>query len=165
MPTQLHIRPATAEDLPAINAIYNHYVVHSTSTFQVELEPEERRRAWFAGRGAGHPVVVAEKQGKVVGWASLSPYHHRCAYSGTVEDSIYVDPEQRGRKIGTALLEELVELAGKAGHHSVIAVIAADQPASIDLHAKAAFKEVGRLRQAGWKLEQWVDVVLMQRML
>src|SRR5215213_7135688 len=83
------IRPATADDLGDINDIYNHYVLHSSATYQEAPEPIEGRRAWFARHGPSHPVTVAEVGGRVVGWGSLSPFHARSAYRNTVENSVY----------------------------------------------------------------------------
>ena len=84
------VRPASEADLAAINDIYNHYVLHSTSTYQEEPETMEGRRRWFAQHGTAHPVIVAELNGEVVGWGSLSAYHPRSAYRRTVENSVYV---------------------------------------------------------------------------
>ena len=91
------IRPATRADLPAINDIYNHYVVHSTCTYQETPEPIEGREAWFERHGATHPITIAEMDGAIVGWASLSPYHARSAYRFTVENSVYVDHRYQRR--------------------------------------------------------------------
>lgn len=93
------IRLARAEDLAAINAIYNHYVQHSTCTYQEQPESIEGRREWFARHGAAHPVTVAELNGRIVGWAALSAYHARSAYRHTVENSVYVDQGIHGRGI------------------------------------------------------------------
>jgi len=84
------IRSATVADLGAIRAIYNHYVAESTCTFQIELDTESNRLAWFQGRSPAYPVIVAEWEGVVIGWASLSPWSSRCAYARTVEASVYV---------------------------------------------------------------------------
>ena len=92
------------DDLDAINAIYNHYVLHSTCTYQEELEPSEARRRWFAHHGDKHPVIVAESSGEVIGWGSLSAYHPRSAYQKTVENSVYVHHEHQRRGIGSLLL-------------------------------------------------------------
>src|SRR5947208_1988322 len=89
-PTPPTIRPATEGDLSTINDIYNHFVLHSTCTYQTEPERMEDRRGWFANHGPKHPITVAESNGIVVGWGSLSPFHPRAAYAQTVEDSVYV---------------------------------------------------------------------------
>src|SRR5580693_3266102 len=102
------IRPATASDLAVINDIYNHYVQHSTCTYQEEPEPLDGRRRWFEHHGGGHPVIVAEAGGQVAGWGSLSAYHARSAYRRTVENSVYVHHQHHRRGIGSRLLQELI---------------------------------------------------------
>ena len=124
--SDLTIRPATADDLPAINDIYNHYVLHSTSTYQEEPEPMDGRRAWFARHGAAYPVIVAVLDGTVVGWGSLSPFHVRSAYRRTVENSVYVRHDLHRRGIGGALLNDLIARARSIGHHSIIGLIDAE---------------------------------------
>jgi len=158
------IRAATVADLEAVNEIYNHYVIHSTCTYQTEAEPMELRRKWFESHGAAHPVIVAEEDGAVVGWGSLSKFHPRAAYGQTVENSVYVDPAQHRRGIGGALLGRLMELAAERGHHTVIALIDAEQAASIRLHAAAGFERVALMKEVGFKFGRWLDVVYMQKM-
>jgi phosphinothricin acetyltransferase len=159
------IRPATASDLDAINAIYNHYVLHSTCTYQEVPESVEGRREWFVRHGPEHPVIVAELEGRVVGWGALSAYRTRTAYRHTVENSVYVEEGLRGRGIGTALLGRLLELAQALGHHAVIAVIDAEQAPSLALHARFGFQEVGRFREIGHKFGRWLDVVYLELLL
>jgi phosphinothricin acetyltransferase len=163
--TEPRVRPATAQDLDAINVIYNHYVVRSTCSYELEPETAAGRRAWFAAHDEAHPVVVAEADGIVVGWGALAPYHVRPAYRHTVEDSVYVRHDLRGRGLGTRLLTDLVDRAGRIGHHAVVALISADHPVSVRLHARLGFGEVGRLREVGRKFGRWLDVVFMQRLL
>jgi phosphinothricin acetyltransferase len=159
------IRLATESDLSVINAIYNHYVLHSTCTYQTEPETPDARAAWFASHGPKHPVTVAEVDGEVVGWGSLSPFHRRAAYGRTVENSVYVRHDRHRRGIGRALLLDLIRRATDLGHHTIIAGISADQTASIAMHAAAGFVEVGRLREVGHKFGRWLDVAYLQLML
>jgi len=156
------IRLATADDLTAVNGIYNDYVLHSTCTYQETPEPIEGRWEWFARHGVSHPVTIAELDGQVVGWGALSPYHSRCAYRFTVEDSVYVDRRSHRRGVGRVILADLVARARALGHHAIIAVIDADQAASIGLHARFGFEEVGRFREVGYKFGRWLDVVYME---
>jgi L-amino acid N-acyltransferase len=159
------IRLATRADLEPINDIYNHYVLHSTATYQEEPEPVAGRLAWFERHGPSHPVTVAEAGGRVVGWGSLSPFHARSAYRMTVENSVYLRPEYRRRGLGTLLLRDLVARATAAGHHTIIAGVDAEQPASIALHAKLGFVRVALLKEVGYKFGRWRDVIYMQLVL
>jgi phosphinothricin acetyltransferase len=164
MPAPL-IRPAMLADLPVINEIYNHCVLHSTCTYQVEPETMEGRGKWFVAHGHKHPVIVLEDGGAVVAWGSLSRYHARAAYSATVENSVYVHHDFHRRGFGRALLAELIRLARLAGHHTIIAAIDAEQAASVALHREFGFVEAGRLAQLGWKFNRWLDVIYMQLLL
>ncbi len=159
------IRLATSADLDAINAIYNHYVENSTCTYQTQPSTEAERAAWFGVHGEKHPVTVYESDGEVIGWASLSKFHGRSAYGRTVENSIYVRNETRHKGIGSALLADLIERARTLGHHTIVALISADQAASIALHRKFGFAEAGRLKEVGNKFDRWLDVIYMQLML
>ncbi|UJR81623.1 GNAT family N-acetyltransferase [Sandaracinus amylolyticus] len=159
------IRDATPADAAAISRIYNFYVRTSTCTYALEEETLDERRAWLDAHGPMHPVLVVEEEGEVVAWGSLSTYNPRRGYARTVEDSIYVRDDQRGKGIGRALLSTLIERARALGHHTIIAGASADQDASIALHAAHGFVEVARLREVGRKYDRWLDVVYLQKML
>jgi L-amino acid N-acyltransferase YncA len=159
------IRTATESDLVAINDIYNYYVLHSNCTYQEEPESLENRRKWFAHHSDKHPVIVAEMDGRVVGWGSLSTYHERSAYRHTVENSVYVHHQYHRHGIGSLLLEELIAHAKHLGHRVIIAGIDSGQAGSVALHAKFDFQEVGRLRQVGFKSDRWLDVIYMELIL
>ena len=159
------LRPATESDLVAINDIYNHYVQHSTCTYQEESEPLDGRRQWFKRHGGQHPVIVAEADRQVVGWGSLSAYHARSAYRHTVEDSVYVHHQHHRRGIGARLLQELIVRARQLGYHAIIASIDGDQKASIALHAKFHFEQVGHFKQVGFKFGRRLGVVYMELIL
>ena len=159
------VRLATEADLHSINEIYNHYVLHSTCTYQEEPEPIEGRRQWFLHHGEKHPVLVAESEGSVVGWGSLSAYHARSAYRRTVENSVYVHHQHHRRGIGSLLLKDLIERARALSHRAIIAGIDADQAASVALHARFGFEKVGHLNEVGFKFGRWLDVVYMQLVL
>jgi L-amino acid N-acyltransferase YncA len=158
------LRPATEADLAAINDIYNHYVLHSTCTYQEEPEPMDSRCAWFARHGEKHPVIVVETRGQVTCWGSLSTYHARSAYRNTVENSVYVHHQHHRSGVGSMLLQELIGRAWKLGHHAIIAGIDADQAASVALHTKFGFVKVGQLKQVGFKHGRWLDVIYMELM-
>ena len=159
------IRLATERDLSIINDIYNHYVLHSTCTYQLELERMEDRVKWFAAHGLKHPVTVAEVEGKVLGWGSLSKFHQRAAYDNTVENSIYIHHEHRRKKIGSAILEDQIRRAREIGHRTIIAGIDADQAGSVGIHERFGFEKVAHLKQVGFKFGRWLEVVYMQLML
>jgi L-amino acid N-acyltransferase len=159
------IRLATANDLVAINDIYNYYVLNSTCTYQEELEPIEGRRSWFAKHGEKHPATVALLDNQIVGWGSLSPYHARSAYRNTVENSVYVHHEFHRKGVGSVLLKDLIDRSRAIGHHTIIAGIDGEQKASLAIHEKFGFEKVAHLRQMGFKFDRWLDVIYMQLML
>jgi L-amino acid N-acyltransferase len=165
MPETIHIRPATAADLAAINAIYNHYVLHSTATYQTEPATDQERADWFAEHGPEHPITVAMLENTVVGWGSLSRFHKRAAYRHTVENSVYVHHDHHRRGIGRAILADLIDRARAIGHHTIIAGIDAEQSASLGLHERAGFAQAAHLREVGFKFGRWLDVVYFQLML
>ncbi|HEX3357602.1 MAG TPA: GNAT family N-acetyltransferase [Tepidisphaeraceae bacterium] len=163
--SQAIIRLATDADLVAINDIYNYYVFSSTCTYQEEAEPIEGRRNWLAKHGEKHPATVAILDNKIVGWGSLSPYHTRCAYRNSVENSVYVHHEFHRRGIGAVLLKDLIDRARIIGHHTIIAGIDGEQQASMAIHQKFGFVKVAHLKQMGFKFGRWLDVIYMQLML
>jgi len=110
-------------------------------------------------------VTVAEMAGLVVGWGSLSRFHPRAAYARTVENTVYVHHEQLGRGIGKGILVDLVDRAKALEHHTIIALISAEQSASVALHAKLGFAHSGLIKEAGHKFGRWLDVAYMQKML
>jgi phosphinothricin acetyltransferase len=161
----LTLRDATAADLSAINSIYNHYVLHSTATYQTVPSTEAERAEWFHAHGAKHPVLVAVDGAEVVGWGSLSRFHPRAAFEHTVEDSIYLRNDHLGRGIGSALLAELISRGRALGHRCIIGAIDSEQSASMALHAKFGFGKAAHLREVGRKFDRWLDVVWMQLVL
>jgi phosphinothricin acetyltransferase len=158
----LTVRPVTREDLPAVADIYNHYVLHSTCTFAEAPEDAAYWQDWFTEHTGHHPAVVAVRDGKVVGWGTLSRWNSRCAYRHTVEDSVYVAPDAVGQGIGRAILGELVAGARRLGHWHVIAQYADHQRASEALHRAFGFQQVGCLRDVGFKFNRKIDVTIMQ---
>jgi len=159
------VRLATIEDAEAIREIYNVEVTESTVTFDLVPRSLEEQRSWLTARSGAHAVVVGEDDGAVVAFASLSPYRDRPAYSTTVEDSVYVHREHRGRGHGKALLAELLQVATAHGFHAVMARIVGGHDASIELHRALGFGIVGTEREVGRKFGRWLDVVVMQRLL
>ena len=157
----LTIRLATPSDLPTINAIYNHYVLHSTCTYQTEPETPDARAAWFASHGPAHPVTVAEIDGEVVGWGSLSAFHRRAAYARTVENSLYVRHDRHRRGIGRALLEQAEAWARAAGIRKLeLHVFPWNEPA-IKLYEQYGFEREGLRRDHYRRGDEFVDAILM----
>lgn len=161
----VQIRPANSADSAEINRIYNYYVKHSTCTWHLTEETLESRKKWFQARTPIHPVIIAEIEGKVVGWASLSSYNSRQGWFETVEDSIFVDQAYHRQGVGKTLLQELIELAKPLGHKSIIARISGEQIGSIKLHECLGFKEAGRLPRVGKKMGQELDCVYLLKSL
>lgn len=162
----VRIRPATLADAEPISAIYNHAVLTSTVTFDLVARTVDEQRAWIDQHAGAHPAIVAvDDRGEVLGFGSLSAYRHRPAYRTTVEDSIYVAEAHRGGGVGTALLRALVEAATVRGFHTVVARIADHNEASIAVHQRVGFVEVGVEREIGRKFGRWIDVVVMQHLL
>jgi phosphinothricin acetyltransferase len=159
------VRSATLEDLSAIVDIYNHAVATSTATFDLEPTTIGARREWFAQFGEEHPLLVAEVDGGVAGFAYTLPYRTRPGYRTTKECTIYIAPERQGRGIGSALYAEVIARAKSRGVHALIGVLGGDNPASVALHQKFGFTEVGRLREVGNKFGQWVDTPIFELLL
>jgi phosphinothricin acetyltransferase len=162
----MRTRLVEPRDAEATRAIYNVEVLESTVTFDITPRSLADQRQWIDEHSGGHPAIVAVKDaGEVVGFASLSPFKPRAAYAPTVEDSVYVHRDGRGRGVGELLLREIIRLGTDHGFHSVIARIVGGHEASIALHRKCGFEEIGCEREVGRKFGRWLDVVLMQRML
>jgi len=162
----MRTRLAEPRDAEATRAIYNIEVVESTVTFDLVPRSLAEQRAWIAEHSGGHPAIVAvDDDDEVLGFASLSPFRPRPAYSPTVEDSVYVRREKRGQGIGELLLRDLLALATDNGFHSVMARIVGGHDTSIALHERCGFEQVGCEREVGRKFGKWLDVVLMQKML
>jgi phosphinothricin acetyltransferase len=157
------IRDATADDAEAVAEIYAHHVLHGTASYDVVPPPAAYFRAKIdAVTAAGWPFLVAQRSGAVAGYAFATQFRDRDGYRFTAEDSIYVDPEAMGQGIGGALLGRLIERCAVYGFRQLVAVIGGAEPASVALHARYGFREVGRLHAVGWKHGRWLDNVYMQ---
>lgn len=159
------LRPATAADAGAIAAIYAPQVLNACASY--ELEPPDaaemaRRMADVQGRGL--PWLVAERQGRVLGYAYAGPFRQRPAYRFTVEDSVYVAEEAHGQGLGRLLLEAVVERCTALGYRRMVAVIGdAGNAASVRLHRSLGFAEVGLVPGVGFKHGRWLDWLMLQR--
>lgn len=161
----LHIRPATLADIPQIQNIYAHHVLHGTATFEEEVpsiaDMEDRFKDITL---RGFPYIVAEANGKVCAYAYLGPYRTRHAYRFTLEDSIYIDKDFVGQGIGSRLLAELIKQAEQGPWHLIIAIIGDSKNyASINVHKKLGFTLVGIEPGTGFKFGRWIDTVIMYK--
>jgi L-amino acid N-acyltransferase YncA len=161
------IRPSRDDDVAAITAIYAYHVLHGLASFEeVPPPPEEVARRRAAILDLGLPYLIAERDGRVVGYCYAGPFRPRIGYRHTLEDSIYIDAGEVGRGIGRALLEPVLTRCTELGYRQMVAVIGGRETiASIRLHEALGFAHMGILRSVGFKFGRWVDSVLMQRAL
>jgi phosphinothricin acetyltransferase len=160
------VEHASEDDLPGIVAIYNEVITTSTAVFSDQPVSLERQRDWLRARHAREfPVLVARVDGAVAGFASYGEFRPWPGYRHTVEHSVYVATAQRRRGVGRRLLEQLLEHAGAAGVHVMIAGIDAENRPSLRLHEELGFERVGRLGEVARKFDRWLDLVFMQRTL
>ncbi|MFU2082783.1 GNAT family N-acetyltransferase [Gallibacterium anatis] len=159
MPTTL-IRPAQQQDLPVLLAIYNHEILNGVATFDLQPKSLAERQSWFDEHNKNnHPLLVAEQDGEVLGYASLSRYAEKAAYNSTVELSVYIAPSARRQGIASQLMLAVIELAKKDNAtHLIVSLITGTNQASISLHQKFGFNKVGTLHQVGYKHQQFLDV-------
>jgi phosphinothricin acetyltransferase len=161
----LKVRPVVEADAPAIQALYALHVLNGRATFEEtppSVEEISRRMAAIAARGL--PWRVAEEDGQVLAYAYAGPFRERSAYRFTVEDAVYVHPDHPGRGLGRAVLEAVIDACGELGLHRMLALIGgSENAASIGLHRACGFTPVGTFTDVGFKLGQWVDVVMMER--
>jgi len=166
--TTCAVRPAHHGDLPAIQALYAHHVLHGLASFE-EVPPsvDDLRGRHAAVLAAGLPYLVAELGSQVAGFAYATSYRTRSAYRHTVEDSVYVAPGLAGRGVGAALLGEVIRQCEAGPWRQMLAVIGQgdDNAGSMALHARLGFERIGALRSVGFKKGRWLDTVLMQRQL
>jgi phosphinothricin acetyltransferase len=159
------IRRATESDLPALTAIYNHYVRETAITFDLEPYTAEARRPWLAAFGATgrHQIFVAEAAGQAVGWACTRQFRERRAYDPSAETSVYLAPDVQRRGLGTQLYMRLFEAVAGEDIHRFIAGITLPNEASIALHERFGFTRVGVMREVGRKFGRYWDVLWMEK--
>jgi len=158
------VRPAALQDLPAIQGIYAHHVMHGLASFEEVAPPlAEMQRRYEGITKQGFPYLVGEERGEILGYGYCSLYRTRSAYRHTLEDSIYVKQGQQGKGVGKAVLKELISICTALNYRQMIAVIGDSANAgSIKLHASLGFVRAGLLRSTGFKFGRWVDSVYMQ---
>jgi phosphinothricin acetyltransferase len=159
----VQIVPADASDLEGITAIYNDVIARSTAIFSDDPVSVENRRAWLAERQArGFPVLVAREDGEVLGFGSFGDFRAWPGYRTTVEHSVHVADGQRRRGIGAQLVGALIDEARALGMHVMIAGVVSTNEASLALHRRLGFVEVGRLPEVARKFDEWLELVLLQ---
>ena len=160
------IRDATEADLPAILDIYNDVLATSTAIFSDTPTTLEDRLAWFRGRRElGYPVLAASDEAGVLGFASFADFRSWPGYRYTVEHSVHVRVDARGRGIGPALMRVLLDRAAALGKHMMVAGVDAENLASLRLHERLGFQQAGTLHQVGCKFGRWLDLTFLERRL
>jgi phosphinothricin acetyltransferase len=160
------IRAAAEADLGAITAIYNEVIANTTAVFsELPVAVEERRQWWQARVALGYPVLVAADAGGVLGFASFGDFRAWPGYRHTVEHSVHVRADCRGRGLGRDLVTALVPCAARLGKHVMIAGVDASNAVSIRMHERLGFERVGHLREVARKFDRWLDLVFLQRRL
>jgi L-amino acid N-acyltransferase YncA len=160
------LRPFAPHDAAPIAKLYAHYVDTSTITFDTDQPTAQGMADKFAAyQSLGHPTLVAEGDGRLLGYAYASFYRPRFGWRLTCENSVYLAPEAQGKGLGTRMLTQLIEEAKAAGFAHMIGVITSESAASLALHRKLGFVDVGVLRGVGHKFDRWLDIVLLQRVL
>ena len=162
----MKIRPATSDDLQQILDIYNYAIAHTTAVYDYVPHTPEMRRQWFtAKQEQGYPVLVAEENSDVKGFAALGPFRAWAAYKYTVENAVYVKAAEQGKGIGKLLMQSLISEAERLGFHTIVAGIDAENLPSIRLHERLGFREAACFKEVGWKFDRWLDLKFMQLML
>ncbi|ODM70572.1 GNAT family N-acetyltransferase [Bradyrhizobium elkanii] len=160
------IRPATEQDIPAITAIFNEAVANSNAIWTEKQDSDAERLAWMKARLVlGYPVLVAAEGPVVHGYGTFGDFRVFPGYRYSVEHSVYIHADHRGRGLGRIIVDELIAAATALGKHVMIAGIDGGNPASLRLHAQAGFVEVARMPEVGRKFGRWLDLVFMQRLL
>jgi L-amino acid N-acyltransferase len=160
------IRDATEADIPIILDLHNHQIANTRSIWRYQPADLADRTAWFRDRQAkGHPVLIAEESGHFLGFATYGDFRAGEGYDGTVENSVYVADGAHGRGIARALMDRLMQFAKTSGKRVMVAAIGLPNDASVALHAKLGFEERGILKGIGWKYDQPLDLMFMQKAL
>ncbi len=152
-------------DLPQLLDIYNDIILHTTAVYDYEPHTLEMRKQWFdAKQQQGFPIFVADDEGEIVGFSSIGPFRAWAAYKYSVENSVYVKANQRGKSIGKILIPPLIDAAKALGMHTIIASIDTSNDVSLRLHKSFGFEEVAHFKQVGYKFDRWLDLKFLQLM-
>ena len=159
----MKIRRAKLKDLDHITGIYNEAILKTNATFDTKPKTLKEQKIWFKDHGYKNPIIVAEQKGIIIGWASLSKWSDRCAYSDTAELSVYVREKNQRKGIGRKLIKAIIEEGEKINLHTAIARITEGNNSSINLHESLGFFHIGIMREVGFKFGKRLDVFLMQK--
>jgi phosphinothricin acetyltransferase len=160
------VRSAEEKDLPEILVIYNEIIVNTTAVYDYEPHTAAMRKQWWdTKKEQGFPVFVAEEEGRIIGFSSIGPFRAWAAYKYSVENSIYVATDVRGKGVGKLLMRPLIDAARKLEMHTILAGIDASNEASIRLHEWFGFKEVAHFKEVGYKFGRWLDLKFLQLVL
>jgi phosphinothricin acetyltransferase len=162
MDIEIEIDIATKQDLNRIVEIYNWAIENTSATFDTDRKTTQSQLGWFESHDEKHPVIVARENGRVLAWGSISPWSDRCAYSGTGEISFYVDPDFHRKGIGFNILKRLIEIGKEKNFRTLVSRIAGKSEASVHLHKKLGFSNIGTMKNVGKKFDEIIDVHLMQ---
>jgi L-amino acid N-acyltransferase YncA len=164
-PTDLSLRPAVSADADAICAIYNQGIEDRIATLETRLRTPQEQREWLLSRGARHPVIVAECDGRIIGWGSLNSFNARQAYDHVADFSVYVERTRRAQGVGRQLLDRLTVLARELGYHKLVLAMFPTNATGLALYQRCGFREVGTYREQGVLDGKWVDVLIMEKIL
>ncbi len=159
------IRPAVRKDIPEITEIYNYVIERSAATYDVEKQTIEQRTAWFESHKENNPILVYEKDNRVLGFVGLSPFGSDAGYVYSVKLCIYLHKDAQGEGLGSELMEEIIDLAKSMDNiHTIISEITADNLASIRLHESFGFDYIGTIKEIAYKFGEYHDMLIYQFM-
>ena len=162
----MEIRAAEPADLPALLEIYNEAVANTTASWDYDPWTPVEHADWYAHKAeSGFPLLVGGEDGEVLGYATYGEFHSKIGYASTREHSVYLRPSARGKGLGRTLMVALIVAARADGVHTLIGLLSADNEASLRLHTRLGFVEVGRLCEVGRKFGRWLDLVYVQLLL
>lgn len=161
----IQVRDAIEADLPDILDIYNEAILSSTATFELNTQTVQTRMEWFKAHGKDYPLVVAARDGRVLGYCSLSQFQRNTGYNKTAELSVYVARTSRRMGIATLLMSKILRRARNQGIHAIISSISCDNLPSVVLHEKFGFTKVAHLREVGFKFSRWHDTCYFELIL
>jgi phosphinothricin acetyltransferase len=160
------VRNANENDVHALLEIYNEIIVNTTAVYQYVPQTLQMRKEWFdLKQQHGFPVFVAEENNEILGFSTIGPFRQWQAYKYSVENSVYVACDKRGKGIGKILMQPIIDAATQMDMHTIIAGIDATNEVSIQLHKKFGFQEVAHVKQVGYKFNKWLDLKFLQLIL